>query len=87
MNDVKININNANKYELYNYENIFLINQNNSHYIINFVDWNSLFEQSKLFNLDQYYIPIKEIREILPHKYKEEKFEIKYGNRTIIINE
>jgi hypothetical protein len=42
--DVKININNANKYELYNYENIFLINQNNSHYIINFVDWNSLFE-------------------------------------------
>jgi hypothetical protein len=42
--DVKININNANKYELYNYENIFLINQNNSHYIINFVDWYSLFE-------------------------------------------
>ena len=42
--DVKININNANKYELYSYENIFLINQNNSYYIINFVDWNSLFE-------------------------------------------
>jgi len=44
ISDIKITFDDVNYFELEKYNNIFLINQNNNYFIINYVDWNSLFE-------------------------------------------